>query len=112
MTPDLFTNAPVTWSAVRRLYGEAAQIGGVKEWYLPGKGWQEFPATSAMALTPEKQIQAIADQGATHVQLYIDLPKPGRQGHYDTRTPDFRIDELLNIPATTPEAAEPPAIIL
>lgn len=115
MSLDLFSNAPITWGAVRRLYGSAAEVAGVKSWYHPEKGWRDYPATTAMATTPESQIIALAGAGATHVQLYVDIPNPlAGEGYYDTRNPDFRVSDLLTIPTTTTttEAAEPPAVIL
>lgn len=121
MSLDLFSHAPITWGAVRRLYGSAAEVAGVKSWYHPEKGWRDYPATTAMATKPEDQVQALAGAGATHVQLYVDIPNPAAgEGYYDTRTPDFRVSDLLSScrdPSAlrsepTTEAAEPPAVIL
>lgn len=95
MNDTLFSDNPVTWSRVRDLYGELAQVGGVRQWYHPERGWQDYPATSSMATPPEKQIQTLAAAGATHIQLYVDVPIGGRDGFFDTRTPDFLITELL-----------------
>lgn len=88
----LFSAHPVTWEKVHALYGKNVEIGGVRAWYHPERGWRDFPATSCMAMLPEHQIQSLAEQGATVVQLYVDVRDN------ETRTPDFRISELLQKP--------------
>ena len=79
----LFSAHPVTFSHVEQCYGPKAIVTGIKAWYHPFHGWQEFQATSAMAMPVEQQILQLAEAGAITIQLYIDVA-PG-----DTRSADF-----------------------
>ena len=80
----LFSAHPVTFSHVEQCYGPKAIVTGIKAWYHPFHGWQEFQATSAMAMPVEQQILQLAEAGAITIQLYIDVapgpPSPPERG--------------------------------
>ena len=99
----LFSAHPVTFAAIEQCYGPQAIVTGVKSWYHPVHGWQEFPATSAMAMPVEQQILQLAEVGAITIQLYIDVA-PG-----DTRSADFLTCKLFNQQCSTSSTSPSPS---